>query len=111
MSLVTFNSQTQADRCGRYLADLSSAVPGDGDPCSQVVVVTGAGSVSVSRRLLQLLSPLVREAVASLPVLATLQPLNIILLDTDTVTVYTMVELVLSGRTNVVTSGVLLTES
>ena len=52
-----------------------------------------------------------REAVASLPVLATLQPLNIILLDTDTVTVNTMVELVLSGRTNVDTSGVLLTES
>ena len=71
----------------------------------------GAGRVSVSRRLLQLLSPLVREAVASLLVLATLQPLNIILLDTDTVTVNTMVELVLLGRTNVDTSGVLLTES
>ena len=62
----------------------------------------------MSRRLLQLLSPLVREAVA---VLAILQPLNIILLYTDTVTVNTMVELVLSGRTNVDTSGVLLTES
>ena len=109
MSRVTFTSLSQADRRGQFLADLSSAAPGD--PCSQVVVVTGAGSVSVSRRLLQLLSPLVREAVASLPVLATLQPLNIILLDTDTVTVNTMVELVLSGRTNVDTSGVLLTES
>ena len=60
-------------------------------------MLTGAGLVSLSRRLLQLLSPLVREAVASLPVLATLQPLNIILLDTDTVTVNTMVELVLSS--------------
>ena len=109
MSRVTFNSQTQADCCGQYLADLSLAAPGD--PCSQVVVISGTGSVSVSRRLLQLLSPLVREAVASLPVLATLQPLNIILLDTDTVTVNTMVELVLSGRTNVDTSVVLLTES
>ena len=74
-------------------------------------MLTGAGLVSLSRRLLQLLSPLVREAVASLPMLATLQPLNIVLLYTDTVTVNTMVELVLSGRTNVVTSGVLLTES
>ena len=111
MSRVTFSSLSQADHCGQYLEDLSSAAPGDGDPCSQVVVVTGAGRVSVSRRLLQLLSPLVREAVASLPVLATLQPLNIILLDTDTVTVNTMVELVLSGRTNVDTSVVLLTES
>ena len=111
MSRVTFTSLSHADSCGWYLADLSLAGPGDGDPCSQVVVVTGTGRVSVSRRLLQLLSPLVREAVASLPVLATLQPLNIILLDTDTVTVNTMVELVLSGRTNVDTSGVLLTES
>jgi hypothetical protein len=72
-------------------------------------MLTGAGRVSLSRRLLQLLSPLVREAVSGLPVLATLQPLNIILLDTDHVS--RMVELVLSGRTNVDTSGVLLTES
>ena len=109
MSRVTFSSLTQADRCVRYLEDLSLAAPGD--PCSQVVVVTGAGRVSVSRRLLQLLSPLVREAVASLPVLATLEPLTIILPDTDAVAVTRMVELVLSKRTNVDTIGVLLTES
>ena len=72
-------------------------------------MLTGAGRVSLSRRLLQLLSPLVREAVSGLPVLAILQPLNIILLDTDAVS--RMVELVLSGKTNVDTSGVLLTES
>ena len=72
-------------------------------------MLTGAGRVSLSRRLLQLLSPLVREAVSGLPVLAILQPLNIILLDTDAVS--RMVELVLSVRTNVDTSGVLLTES
>ena len=86
MTLVTFNSQTHADSCGRYLADLSSAAPGDGDPCSQVVVVTGTGRVSVARRLLQLLSPLVREAVSR------------------------MVELVLTGRTSVDTSGVQLND-
>ena len=57
-----------------------------GDPCSQVVVVTGTGRVSVSRRLLQLLSPRVRQAVSR------------------------MVELVLTGRTSVDTSGVQLIE-
>ena len=84
MSRVTFSSMSQAARCVRYLEDLSLAAPGD--PCSQVVVVTGTGRVSVSRRLLQLLSPLVREAVSR------------------------MVELVLTGRTSVDTSGVQLIE-
>ena len=74
-------------------------------------MVTGAGRVSVSRRLLQLHSPLVREAVSSLPVLATLQPLTIILPDTDAGTVTKVVELLLTGQTNVDTIGVLLTES
>ena len=99
MSRVTFSSLTQADRCVRYLEDLSLAAPGD--PCSQVVVVTGTGRVSVSRRLLQLLSPLVREAVASLPMLATLEPLTIILPDTDTSTVEKMMDLLVTGKTNV----------
>ena len=52
----------------------------------QLTLVTGAGRVSVSRRLLLLLSPLVREAVSR------------------------MVELVLTGRTSVDTSGVQLIE-
>ena len=99
MSRVTFSSLSQTARCSRYLKDLSLAAPGD--PCSQVVVVTGAGSVSVSRRLLQLLSPLVREAVASLPVLATLEPLTIILPDTDTSTVNMVMELLVTGKTKV----------
>ena len=73
----------------------------DQDPRLQLTVVTGAGRVSVSRRLLQLLSPLVREAVASLPVLATLEPLTLILPDTDAGTVTRMVELLLKGQTNV----------
>ena len=95
-------------KCAHYFDGLASD---DHDPMIQLTLVTGAGRVSVSRRLLQLLSPLVREAVASLPVLATLQPLNIILLDTDAGTVTSMVEILLSGRANVDTSGVLLTES
>ena len=52
----------------------------------QLTLVTGAGRVSVSRRLLLLLSPLVREAVSR------------------------MVKLVLIGRTSVDTSGVQLIE-
>ena len=51
-----------------------------------LTLVTGAGRVSVLRRLLQLLSPLLREAVSR------------------------MVELVLTGRTSVDTSGIQLIE-
>ena len=91
--------------------NFESMAKDDQDPSLQLTVVTGAGRVSVSRRLLQLLSPLVREAVSGLPVLATLQPLTIILPDTDAVTVTTMMELVLTGQTNVDTIGVLLNES
>ena len=58
----------------------------------------------MSRRLLQLLSPLVREAVSGLPMLGTLEPLNIILPDTDAVAVTRMVELVLTSLTQVVFS-------
>ena len=52
----------------------------------QLTLVTGAGRVSVLRRLLLLLSPLVREAVSR------------------------MVELVFTGRTSVDTSGIQLIE-
>ena len=58
----------------------------DHDPSLQLTVVTGAGRVSVSRRLLQLLSPLVREAVSR------------------------MVELVLTRLNSVDTSGVQLND-
>ena len=97
--------------CGECAQHLEGLAIDDHDPSLQLTVVTGAGRVSVSRRLLQLLSPLVREAVSGLPVLATLQPLTIILPDTDAVTVTTMMELVLTGQTNVDTIGVLLNES
>ena len=108
MSVITFNSLNKYGQCAQYLKDLAKD---EQEPSLQLTLVTGAGRVSVSRRLLQLLSPLVREAVASLPVLATLEPLTIILPDTDAVAVTRMVELVLSKRTNVDTIGVLLTES
>ena len=108
MSVISFHSLNKYGQCAQYLEDLAKD---DQEPSLQLTLVTGAGRVSVSRRLLQLLSPLVREAVASLPVLATLEPLTIILPDTDAVAVTRMVELVLSKRTNVDTIGVLLTES
>ena len=106
LTVISFNSLNKYDQCAQYLEALAKD---DQEPSLQLTLVTGAGRVSVSRRLLQLLSPLVREAVSGLAVVAILQPLNIILLDTDAVS--RMVELVLSGRTNVETSGVLLTES
>ena len=106
-TVISFNSLNKYGQCAQYLEALGRD---DQEPSLQLTLVTGAGRVSVSRRLLQLLSPLVREAVASLPVLATLQPLNIILLYTDTVTVNTMVELVLTRLNSVDTSGVQLND-
>ena len=97
--------------CGQCAQHFEGLAKDDQDPRLQLTLVTGAGRVSVSRRLLQLLSPLVREAVSGLPMLGTLEPLNIILPDTDAVAVTRMVELLLSKRTNVDTIGVLLTES
>ena len=108
MSVISFNSLNRHGQCAQYLEDLAKD---DQDPSLQLTLVTEAGRVSVSRRLLQLLSPLVWEAVSGLPMLGTLEPLTIILPDTDAVAVTRMVELVLSKRTNVDTIGVLLTES
>ena len=62
-------------KCAHYFDGLASD---DHDPMIQLTLVTGMGRVSVSRRLLLLLSPLVREAVSRI------------------------VELVLTGRTSVV---------
>ena len=50
--------------CGECAQHLEGLAKDDHDPSLQLTVVTGAGRVSVSRRLLQLLSPLVREAVS-----------------------------------------------
>ena len=72
--------------CGECAQHLEGLAIDDHDPSLQLTVVTGAGRVSVSRRLLQLLSPRVRQAVSR------------------------MVELVLTGRTSVDTSGVQLND-
>ena len=66
--------------------NFESMAKDDQDPSLQLTVVTGAGRVSVSRRLLQLLSPLVRQAVSR------------------------MVELVLTRLNSVDTSGVQLND-
>ena len=83
MSVISFHSLNKYGQCAQYLEDLAKA---DQEPSLQLTVVTGAGRVSVSRRLLQLLSPLVREAVSR------------------------MVELVLTRLNSVDTSGVQLND-
>ena len=72
--------------CGECAQHLEGLAIDDHDPSLQLTLVTGAGRVSVSRRLLQLLSPLVREAVSR------------------------MVELVLTRLNSVDTSGVQLND-
>ena len=83
MSVISFNSLNKYDQCAQYLEDLTRD---DQEPSLQLTLVTGAGRVSVSRRLLLLLSPLVREAVSR------------------------MVELVLTRLNSVDTSGVQLND-
>ena len=75
LTVISFNSLNKYDQCAQYLEDHAKD---DQEPSLQLTLVTGAGRVSVSRRLLLLLSPLVREAVSRI------------------------VELVLTGRTSVV---------
>ena len=77
------NDLNTCSECAQHLEGLAKD---DHDPSLQLTVVTGAGRVSVSRRLLQLLSPLVREAVSR------------------------MVELVLTRLNSVDTSGVQLND-
>ena len=72
--------------CGQCAQHFEGLAKDDHDPMLQLTLVTGAGRVSVSRRLLQLLSPLVRQAVSR------------------------MVELVLTRLNSVDTSGVQLND-
>ena len=77
------NDLNTCSECAQHLEGLAKD---DQDPRLQLTVLTGAGRVSVSRRLLQLLSPLVRQAVSR------------------------MVELVLTRLNSVDTSGVQLND-
>ena len=64
MSVLAFQSQNKFDQCTQFLEDLLSKDYQDGN---LIMIVTATGSVSISRRLLELTSPLVRDIVASLP--------------------------------------------
>ena len=96
MSVLTFQSQNKFDRCAQFLEDLLSKDYQDGN---LIMIVTATGSVSISRRLLELTSPLVRDIVASLPTAGVQKHLALILPDTDTSAVNKMMDLLLTGHT------------
>ena len=96
MSVLTFQSQNKFDRCAQFLEDLLSKDYQDGN---LIMIVTATGSVSISRRLLELTSPLVRDIVASLPAAGVQKHLALILPDTDTSAVNKMMDLLLTGHT------------
>ena len=69
------------------------------DPSLGMSIVTRTGTVSTSRRVMQLWSRLVRDIMSSLPVSAAQEPLTIILPDADTTAVNNMMDLLLTGKT------------
>ena len=69
------------------------------DPSLGMSIVTRTGTVSTSRRVMQLWSRLVRDVMSSLPVSAAQEPLTIILPDADTTAVNNMMDLLLTGKT------------
>ena len=96
MSVLAFQSQNKFYQCARFLEDLLSKDYQDGN---LIMIVTATGSVSISRRLLELTSPLVRDIVASLPTAGVQKHLALILPDTDTSSVNKMLDLLLTGHT------------
>ena len=93
MSDTRFQSNHLA-KCAQFLDDLIKDYSG-----LDMKIVTGTGSVSVSSRVMQLLSPLVRDVMASLPLTAVLEAVTIIIPDTDTAAVNKMMELLMTGQT------------
>ena len=69
------------------------------DPSLGMRIVTRTGTVSTSRRVMQLWSRLVRDVMSSLPASAAQEPLTIILPDADTTAVNNMMDLLLTGKT------------
>ena len=84
----------QLAKCAQFLDDLIKDYPG-----LDMRIVTGTGIVSVSSRVMQLLSPLVRDVMASLPLAAVQEPVTVIMPDTDTASVNKMMELLMTGQT------------
>ena len=103
MVVVTFNSTNKHGQCAQFLEELSKD---NHDQYADVAsnftaIMTGNGSVTVSRRVMELLSPLVREIVASLPVTAVHDTLTFTVPDTDPSTVRKMMDLLLTGQTSI----------
>ena len=69
------------------------------DPSLGMRIVTRTGTVSTSRRVMQLWSRLVRDVMSSLPASAAQETLTIILPDADTTAVNNMMDLLLTGKT------------
>ena len=100
MSLVTFQSLYKYGHCSQFLEDLLSE---DIQNDNLMTMVTEAGSVSVSRRVMQLLSPLLGSMLTGLPGSGAREGevVTVIVPDTDTTAVSKMMELLINGETNV----------
>ena len=85
---VTLEAVSQAGRCAAWLEALA------GDE-ARVRVVTSSGAVTLSSKLLQLFSPLVRETIASVP---TQEPVVIIIPDTESSTVKHLANFLSKGQ-------------
>ena len=84
----------QLAKCSQFLDDLIKDYPG-----LDMKIVTGMGSFSVSSRVMQLLSPLLRDVMPSLPLTAVQESVTVIMPDTDTAAVNKMMELLMTGQT------------
>ena len=98
MPVVAFQSNNRFGDCAKILLDLLYSDYEDGNT-NRMTIVTGTGSVSVSQRLMEMMSPLVRDIVTSLPLRAILEPVTIIFPDSDTTSLNKMMDLLLTGRT------------
>ena len=85
---VTLEAVSQAGRCAAWLEALA------GDE-ARVRVVTSSGAVTLSSKLLQLFSPLVRETIASVP---SQEPVVIIIPDTEASTVKHLANFLSKGQ-------------
>ena len=100
MSLVTFQSLYKYGHCSQFLEDLLSE---DIQNDNLMTIVTEAGSVSVSRRVMQLLSPLLGSMLTGLPGSGAREGevVTVIVPDTDTTAVSKMMELLINGEANI----------
>ena len=100
MSLVTFQSLYKYGHCSQFLEDfLSEDIQND----NLMTIVTEAGSVSVSRRVMELLSPLLGSIMTCDPGSGVRdgEVVTVIVPDTDTTAVSRMIELLINGEANV----------